>query len=63
MAARLDIRRYPGFAAMTVLCLTILYVPLAVVMVYSFNDSTSRSLVMDSIARCAFSMIVPPGVS
>jgi spermidine/putrescine transport system permease protein len=26
---------------MTVLCLTILYVPLVVVMVYSFNDSTS----------------------
>ena len=39
MAGRLDIRRYPGFAAMTVLCLTILYVPL--VMAYSFNDSTS----------------------
>jgi hypothetical protein len=39
MAGRLDIRRYPGFAAMTVLCLTILYVPLVVVMVYSFNAS------------------------
>ena len=41
MAGRLDIRRYPGFAAMTVLCLTILYVPLMVVMAYSYNDSTS----------------------
>jgi len=41
MAGRLDIRRYPGFAAMTVLCLTILYVPLMVVMAYSFNDSMS----------------------
>jgi spermidine/putrescine transport system permease protein len=41
MAQRLDIRRYPGFAAMTALCLTILYVPLLVVMLYSFNASTS----------------------
>ena len=41
MAGRRDVRRYPGFAAMTVLCLTILYVPLFVVMVYSFNASTS----------------------
>lgn len=32
---------YPGFAFLTGLCLAILYVPLIVVMVYSFNGSTS----------------------
>lgn len=36
-----DIRRYPGFLPMTILCLTLLYAPLIVVTVYSFNDSTS----------------------
>jgi spermidine/putrescine transport system permease protein len=42
MAARkFDIRRYPGFAQLTVLCLLILYVPLLVVAVYSFNSSQS----------------------
>ena len=41
MAGCPDIRRYPGFAAMAALCLTILYVPLAVVIAYSFNASTS----------------------
>ena len=36
-----DIRNYPGFLPMTALCLLILYVPLIVVAVYSFNDSRS----------------------
>ncbi len=40
MALR-SVRHYPGFAGIAVLCLTILYVPLIVVMVYSFNASTS----------------------
>lgn len=35
------VRHYPGFLAMTVLCLVILYAPLIVVTVYSFNGSTS----------------------
>jgi spermidine/putrescine transport system permease protein len=35
------VRHYPGFLGMTVLCLVILYAPLAVVMAYSFNGSTS----------------------
>jgi spermidine/putrescine transport system permease protein len=35
------VRNYPGFLAVAVACLAILYVPLIVVMVYSFNDSTS----------------------
>ncbi|MFN3825597.1 MAG: ABC transporter permease [Pseudorhodobacter sp.] len=40
MALR-GVRHYPGFLAMTVVCLTVLYVPLLVVMIYSFNDSPS----------------------
>ena len=36
-----DLKRYPGFLWMTVLCLFILYAPLLVVMIYSFNDSKS----------------------
>lgn len=35
------VRHYPGFGPMTILCLVILYAPLFVVMVYSFNGSTS----------------------
>lgn len=41
MTQRYDIRRYPGFAQITVLCLLILYVPLLVVTAYSFNSSAS----------------------
>lgn len=37
----MDIRRYPGFLPVTILCLTILYAPLIIVMIYSFNASTS----------------------
>ncbi|NUB45303.1 ABC transporter permease [Fertoebacter nigrum] len=37
----MDLRRYPGFRAMTLLCLVILYTPLIVITVYSFNASTS----------------------
>lgn len=36
-----SVRHYPGFLAITVLCLAVLYVPLMVVAVYSFNNSTS----------------------
>ncbi len=36
-----DIKRYPGFFPITCLCLFLLYTPLIVVMVYSFNDSNS----------------------
>ena len=35
------VRHCPGFLAMTLLCLTVLYLPLTVVAVYSFNGSTS----------------------
>jgi spermidine/putrescine transport system permease protein len=38
---RRGVRHYPGFGWMTVLCLFILYAPLIVVTVYSFNGSTS----------------------
>ena len=36
-----DLRRYFGFFPMTLLCLFILYAPLIIVTVYSFNDSRS----------------------
>ena len=35
------VRHYPGFLPMAVACLIILYAPLIVVTIYSFNDSTS----------------------
>lgn len=35
------VRHYPGFLALAVGCLVILYAPLAVVAAYSFNDSPS----------------------
>ncbi|MEO0427359.1 MAG: ABC transporter permease [Pseudomonadota bacterium] len=37
----MDLRRYPGFLAATIVCLTLLYAPLIIVMIYSFNESTS----------------------
>ncbi len=36
-----SVRHFPGFHALTWLCLFLLYTPLLVVMVYSFNDSAS----------------------
>jgi len=36
-----DIRRYHGFFSMTLFCLLLLYGPLIIVMIYSFNDSPS----------------------
>ncbi|PZO79485.1 MAG: spermidine/putrescine ABC transporter permease PotC [Mesorhizobium amorphae] len=41
MAGTTDIRRYRGFGALAALCLVVLYAPLVVVAVYSFNDSRS----------------------
>lgn len=41
MAKKIDLRRFPGFLPMTLLCLFLLYAPLIVVMAYSFNDSIS----------------------
>lgn len=35
------VRHYPGFLAVTLLCLVVLYAPLAVVTAYSFNGSNS----------------------
>ncbi|MFK7752524.1 MAG: ABC transporter permease [Sedimentitalea sp.] len=32
---------YPGFLPMTIFCLTLLYAPLIIVMIYSFNESAS----------------------
>ena len=39
-----DIRRYPGFAHLAAFCLFLLYAPLLVVGVYSFNDTASITL-------------------
>lgn len=39
--ANATVKRYPGFAALTSLCLLLLYGPLIVVALYSFNDSES----------------------
>ena len=36
-----DVRTYPGFLPVTIVCLVVLYAPLLVVMVYSFNASLS----------------------
>jgi len=41
VAAKTDVRSYTGFRAVTVLCLVILYAPLIVVTIYSFNASRS----------------------
>ena len=41
MRGRFDIKSYTGFKSITILCLVILYAPLAVVTVYSFNASAS----------------------
>ena len=36
-----DLRHFTGFKSLTLLCLFLLYAPLIIVMVYSFNDSNS----------------------
>ena len=41
MSAPTDLRVYPGFGPITWLCLFVLYAPLIVVTVYSFNGSSS----------------------
>ncbi|MDE0524619.1 MAG: ABC transporter permease [Boseongicola sp.] len=41
MSARGDVRTYSGFRAMTLVCLVVLYSPLIIVTVYSFNASRS----------------------
>lgn len=40
----IDLKRYPGFAHLAVLCLFLLYAPMLVVAIYSFNASTSITL-------------------
>jgi len=39
--SRLEIKHYPGFRAFTLLCLFILYAPMLVVSIYSFNSVRS----------------------
>ncbi|QBF30208.1 ABC transporter permease [Thalassococcus sp. S3] len=40
-AKRCDIKAFPGFRAITILCLFVLYAPLLIVTIYSFNASNS----------------------
>ncbi len=40
-SSRYDLRHFTGFLPLTNLCLFLLYAPLIIVMVYSFNDSPS----------------------
>ena len=44
MSAHTDVKTYVGFRAITVLCLIILYAPLIVVTIYSFNASRSLTV-------------------
>lgn len=41
MSRRTNFRHFPGFMALGLLCMFLLYAPLIIVMVYSFNDSIS----------------------
>ena len=41
LTAKTDVRTYTGFRTITILCLIILYAPLIVVTIYSFNASNS----------------------
>ncbi len=41
MDKRFDLRHFPGFRSVTFFCLFLLYAPLVIVMIYSFNDSPS----------------------
>lgn len=43
-AVGIDLKRYPGFLPVTILCLVVLYAPLLVVMAYSFNESSSITI-------------------
>ncbi|WP_299852256.1 ABC transporter permease [uncultured Roseovarius sp.] len=40
-SSKTDVRRYPGFLSVTLLCLLVLYAPLVIVGIYSFNASNS----------------------
>ncbi len=43
-SGRFNVRRYPGFVHLAIFCLIILYAPLLIVAIYSFNASTSITL-------------------
>lgn len=43
-SAKFDIKSYEGFKAITLLCLFVLYAPLVVVTIYSFNASASLTV-------------------
>ena len=41
MASKIDVKRFTGFRGITIFCLIILYAPLIIVGIYSFNASAS----------------------
>ncbi len=43
-SAQINLRFFPGFMPLTYLCLFLLYAPLIIIMVYSFNDSNSITI-------------------
>jgi spermidine/putrescine transport system permease protein len=43
-AARFDIKRLPGFATMAMVCFFLLYLPIATLVVYAFNDNDSVAI-------------------
>ena len=43
MAKGFDVRRLPGFASVALLTIALLYVPIVILVVFSFNDSISQS--------------------
>ena len=44
MAERFSVRRLPGFATIAMVCFAILYLPIAVLVVYAFNAGESVAL-------------------
>jgi spermidine/putrescine transport system permease protein len=44
MARRFDVRRQTGFATVAVFCFALLYLPIAVLVVFAFNDGTSIAI-------------------
>ena len=44
MANRFDVRQQTGFVTMAMLCFFLLYLPIATLVVYAFNDNDSLAI-------------------
>ncbi|RVA27633.1 spermidine/putrescine ABC transporter permease PotC, partial [Mesorhizobium sp. M7D.F.Ca.US.004.03.1.1] len=44
MAKRFDVRRQNGFVSLAILCFFLLYLPIATLVVYAFNDNDSLAI-------------------